>query len=66
VIGRSGAFVATTPNRVVRDLNPEFNAIRLETIMESFQRVAPDGNTILVDLEVMLLREAQDFFCITK
>jgi hypothetical protein len=34
-IGRSEADARTLDNRLVQDLNPNFNAMRLQTIMES-------------------------------
>jgi hypothetical protein len=41
-IGRSEASDARTPdNRLVRDLNPNFNIVRLQIIMESIQCMAP-------------------------
>jgi hypothetical protein len=45
-IGRSEASDAWTPNDgMIRNLNLEFNTIRLETIMESIQRMAPEGSS---------------------
>jgi hypothetical protein len=32
---------------MVRNLNPDFNAIRLQTIMESIQRMAPKGSSLI-------------------
>jgi hypothetical protein len=49
-IGRSEASDACTPNDgMIQNLNPDFNVTRLQTIMESIQRMAPEGSP-LVDL----------------
>jgi hypothetical protein len=47
-IGRSEASDARTPNdEMIRNLNSDFNAIRLQTIMESIQRMAPEGSPLV-------------------
>jgi hypothetical protein len=47
-IGRSEASDARTPNdRMIRNLNLDFNAIQLRTIMESIQRMAPKGSPLI-------------------
>jgi hypothetical protein len=47
-IGRSEASDAQTPNDgMIRNLNPDFNVIRLQTIMESIQRMAPEGSPLV-------------------
>jgi hypothetical protein len=47
-IGRSEASDAQTPNDgMIRNLNLDFNAIRLQTIMESIQRMAPEGSPLI-------------------
>jgi hypothetical protein len=47
-IGRSEASNAQTPNDgMIRNLNPDFNAIRLQTIMESIQRMTPEGSPLI-------------------
>jgi hypothetical protein len=49
VIGRSEASDARTPNDVmIWNLNMDFNAIQLQTIMESIQRMAPEGSLFVV------------------
>jgi hypothetical protein len=46
-IGRSEAFDVQTPSAgLVRNLNPNFNAVRVQAIMETIQRMAPDGSTL--------------------
>jgi hypothetical protein len=46
-IGRSDASDTQTPSTgVVRNLNPDFNAIRVQAIMETIQRMAPDGSPL--------------------
>jgi hypothetical protein len=46
-IERSEATDVQTPSTgLVRNLNPEFNAIRVQVIMETIQRMAPDGSPI--------------------
>jgi hypothetical protein len=48
-IGRSEASDAQTPNdRLVQNLNLDFNIVRLQTIMESIQRMAPEGSPLHV------------------
>jgi hypothetical protein len=43
-IERSEVSDARTPNdRMIRNLNPDFNAIRFQTIIESIQRMTPKG-----------------------
>jgi hypothetical protein len=47
-IGRSEAPDARTSNdRMIRNLNPDFNAVRLQTIMESIQHMAPEGSSLV-------------------
>jgi hypothetical protein len=47
-IGRSKAFYARTPNAaMIQNLNPDFNAIRLQTIMESIQWMTPEGSPLV-------------------
>jgi hypothetical protein len=47
-IRRSAPFDARTPNdRMIQNLNPDFNAIRLQTIMESIQRMAPKSSPLV-------------------
>jgi hypothetical protein len=44
IIGRSKASDAQTPNDgMIQNFNPDFNVIQLQTIMESIQRMAPEG-----------------------
>jgi hypothetical protein len=46
-IGRSKATDAQTPSvGLVRNLNPDFNVIRVQVIMETIQRMAPDGSPL--------------------
>jgi hypothetical protein len=46
-IGRSEASDARTPSTgLIRNLNPDFNAIRVQAIMETIQRMAPDGSPL--------------------
>jgi hypothetical protein len=48
-IGRSEAFNAQTPSAgLVQNLNPDFNAIRVQAIMETIQRMTPDGSPLVV------------------
>jgi hypothetical protein len=48
-IGRSETSDARTPsNDLVQNLNPDFNAIRVQAIMETIQRMAPDGSPLAV------------------
>jgi hypothetical protein len=45
-IGRSEATDAQTPSAgLVRNLNPEFNVVRVQVIMDTIQHMAPDGST---------------------
>jgi hypothetical protein len=47
-IGRSEVFDARTPNnRMIQNLNLDFNAILLLTIMESIQRMTPEGSPLV-------------------
>jgi hypothetical protein len=47
-IGRSEASDARTSNDgMIRNLNPNFNAIQLQTIMESIQWMAPEGSPLV-------------------
>jgi hypothetical protein len=47
-IGRLEVSDAWTPNDgMIRNLNPDFNAIRLQTIMESIQRMALEGSSLI-------------------
>jgi hypothetical protein len=47
-IERLEASDARTPNdRMIQNLNPDFNAIRLEMIMESIQRMTPKGSPLV-------------------
>jgi hypothetical protein len=53
-IGRSEASDARSPNYgMIRNLNLDFNAMRLQTIMESIQRMTPEGS-LLVALPLLL------------
>jgi hypothetical protein len=46
-IGRSETSDAQTPSAgLVRNLNPDFNAIKVQTIMETIQHVAPNGSPL--------------------
>jgi hypothetical protein len=46
-IGRSEASDARTPSTgLIRNLNPDFNAVRVQAIMETIQRMAPDGSPL--------------------
>jgi hypothetical protein len=46
-IGRSEASDARTPStRLIRNLNPDFNIVRVQAIMETIQRMAPDGSPL--------------------
>jgi hypothetical protein len=46
-IGRSEASDARTPStRLIQNLNPDFNVIRVQAIMETIQRMAPDGSPL--------------------
>jgi hypothetical protein len=47
-IGRSEASDARTPNDgMIRNLNLDFNAFRLKTIMESIQRMESEGSPLV-------------------
>jgi hypothetical protein len=47
-IGRSEASDARTPNaKMVQNLNLDFSAMRFQTIMESIQRMAPEGSPLI-------------------
>jgi hypothetical protein len=47
-IGRSETFDARTPNDgMIWNLNPDFNTIWLYTIIESIQRMAPEGSPLI-------------------
>jgi hypothetical protein len=46
-IGRSETSDAQTPSAgLIQNLNPDFNVIRVQTIMETIQRMAPDGSPL--------------------
>jgi hypothetical protein len=46
-IRRSEATDAQTPSTgLVQNLNPEFNAVRVHVIMDTIQRMAPDGSPL--------------------
>jgi hypothetical protein len=46
-IGRSGVSDARTPNDgMIWNLNPDFNVVRLQTIMESIQYMTPEGSPL--------------------
>jgi hypothetical protein len=46
-IGRSEASDAQTPStRLVQNLNSDFNAVRVQAIMENIQRMAPNGSPL--------------------
>jgi hypothetical protein len=46
-IGRSETSGAQTPSAgLVRNLNPDFNVVRVQVIMETIQRMAPDGSPL--------------------
>jgi hypothetical protein len=46
-IGRSEASDARTPStRLIWNLNPDFNVVRVQAIMETIQRMAPDGSPL--------------------
>jgi hypothetical protein len=47
IIRRSEASDARTPSTgLIRNLNPDFNAVRVQAIMETIQRMAPDGSPL--------------------
>jgi hypothetical protein len=46
-IGRSETSDAQTPSAgLVQNLNPDFNAVRVQVIMETIQRMTPDGSPL--------------------
>jgi hypothetical protein len=46
-IGRSKTTDAQTPSAgLVRNLNPDFNTVRVQAIMETIQRMTPDGSPL--------------------
>jgi hypothetical protein len=46
-IGRSETSDAQTPSAgLVRNLNPDFNAVQVQAIMETIQRMSPDGSPL--------------------
>jgi hypothetical protein len=47
-IGRSGetSDAQTLSAGLVQNLNPDFNAVRVQAIMETNQRMAPDGSPL--------------------
>jgi hypothetical protein len=48
-IGRLEASDVWTPSGgLVRNLNPDFNAVWVQAIMETIQRMAPDGSPLAV------------------
>jgi hypothetical protein len=48
-IGRSEASDARTPSGgLVRNLNPDINAISVQAIMETIQRMVPDGSPLAI------------------
>jgi hypothetical protein len=47
-IGRSEASDTQTPNNgMIQNLNLDFNVIRLKTIIEFIQRIAPEGSPLI-------------------
>jgi hypothetical protein len=47
-IGRSEASDARTPNAgLVQNLNPDFNVVWLQMILESIQRMVPEGSPLI-------------------
>jgi hypothetical protein len=49
IIGRSESFDARTPSGgLARNLNLDFNGVRVQAIMETIQRMAPDGSSFAV------------------
>jgi hypothetical protein len=47
-ISGSEASDAWTPiNNIVRNLNPDFNIVRLQTILESIQRMVPPDSPLI-------------------
>jgi hypothetical protein len=48
-IGRLEASYARTPSTgLVQNLNPDFNKVRIQAIMKTIQRMAPDGSPLVV------------------
>jgi hypothetical protein len=46
-IGRSEASDARTPSSgLIQNLNPDFNVVRVQAIMETIQWMAPDGSPL--------------------
>jgi hypothetical protein len=46
-IGRSEVSDAQTPStRLAQNLNPDFNVVQVQTIMETIQRMTPDGSPL--------------------
>jgi hypothetical protein len=46
-VGRSEMSDAQTPSAgLVQNLNPDFNAVRVQAIMETIQRMTPDGSPL--------------------
>jgi hypothetical protein len=57
-IRRSEAFDAQTPSGgLVQNMNPYFNTVRVQVIMETIQRMAPDGSPLLSWLSKELRRQ---------
>jgi hypothetical protein len=47
IIGRSEAYGAQIPSAgLVQILNPDFNAVRVQAIMDTIQRMTPDGSPL--------------------
>jgi hypothetical protein len=47
MIDRSKMSDARTPkDRMIRNLNPDFNVVRLQIIMETIQHMAPEGSPL--------------------
>jgi hypothetical protein len=46
-IGQSATSGMTILNCVIRNLNPEFNVVRLQTLMESIQCLAPTDSPLV-------------------
>jgi hypothetical protein len=45
--GSEASDAQTPSNILVQNLNPEFNVVRLQTIMESIQHMAPEGSPLV-------------------
>jgi hypothetical protein len=57
-IGRLEGSDARTPScRLVRNLNPDFNTVRIQAIMEIIQRLAPNGSSLTVLAQQELRRQ---------